>query len=228
VAQIGQHVAGGFGPALGQGLQRCIELLSSVPDLEAQGFRVRAIDLVDASTLADVAAPGVFYEHVARVERVDHPEVGFALFQRRRLAVRVDAGGGFGGSVTDLLNHDADLGDWFEDFEVQEVHFNAAPQDEESYDDLVTEMYADAGESLLGLAIEDAPEQLEADLTERTYRWVNRRGRAVKKLTDKEQFRRERGRSPDDGDGFVLAVASDFLFDSGVSIAGLGSLYGRR
>ena len=144
------------------------------------------------------------------------------------LHVRVDAGGGFGGSVTDLLNHDADLGDWFDDFEVQEVHFSAAPQDEESYDDLVTEMYADAGESLLGLAIEDAPEQLEADLTERTYRWVNRRGRAVKKLTDKEQFRRERGRSPDDGDGFVLAVASDFLFDSGVSIAGLGSLYGRR
>lgn len=144
------------------------------------------------------------------------------------LHVRVDAGGGFGGSVADFLNHDPDLAEWFDDFEVIEVHFNAAPSDEESYDDLVTEMYADVGESLRGLVIEDAPEALEADLTERTYRWVNRRARAVKKLTDKEQFRKERGRSPDDGDGFVLAVASDFLFDSGVSIAGLGSLYGQR
>lgn len=144
------------------------------------------------------------------------------------LHVRVDAGGGFGGSVTDLLNHDPDLRDWFDDFEVVEVHFNGEPMTPESYDDLVTEMYADVGESLKGLALVDVPEALEADLTERAYRWVNRQGRAVKKLADKESFRKAKGRSPDDGDGCVLAVASDFLFDNGVTIAGLGSLYGQR
>lgn len=140
----------------------------------------------------------------------------------RDAQVRVDAGGGFSSTVTDNLNHDPDVTEWFDEFEVIEVHFNGAPYSPESYDDFVTEMYADAAESLLGVVLVNPTDALEADLTERTYKWVNRRGRAVKKLTDKEQFRKDKGRSPDDGDGFVLCVCSDHLFDTGVSIARVG------
>ncbi len=41
---------------------------------------------------------------------------------------------------------------------------------------------------------------------------MNRSGVAVKKLEDKDAFRKRVKRSPDDGDGFVLAVAPDVLW----------------
>jgi hypothetical protein len=58
------------------------------------------------------------------------------------------------------------------------------------------------------------PEELQADLCERLYDWRNARGKDVKRLESKEEFRKRLipPRSPDDGDGFVLAVASDRLF----------------
>jgi hypothetical protein len=34
----------------------------------------------------------------------------------------------------------------------------------------------------------------------------------VKKLEEKKKFKKRMKRSPDDGDGFVMAVAPDFLF----------------
>lgn len=130
------------------------------------------------------------------------------------IEVRVDGGGGFGGGVIDLLNHDAELTTMFTRFVVREVHFNATPHDGDAYDDLVTEMYAEAAESLRGIAVIDPPDALEVDLTERKYRWVNRAGVAVKRLEPKDDFRKPTrvGRSPDDGDGCVLALAPDHIF----------------
>jgi hypothetical protein len=73
-------------------------------------------------------------------------------------------------------------------------------------------MYAHAAEALGGLAVLDPPAELEADLCERTYRWANWKGHDVKELASKDLFRKAHRRSPDDGDGFVLAVAPDWIF----------------
>lgn len=129
------------------------------------------------------------------------------------LQIRIDAGGGYGGGVADKLKIDLELMRAFKVFEVIEVHNNGVPSDEDAFADQVTEMYAHAGESLKGLAVIDPPGTLEQDLCERTYKWVNLRGTDVKKLTDKERFKKDFERSPDDGDGFVLAVTPDFVFD---------------
>lgn len=129
------------------------------------------------------------------------------------LHVRVDGGGGFGGGVIDGLLEDLELSQAFAEIVVVEVHFNGTPYNQAAYADLATEMYAEAAEAIRGLAIVDAPDELEADLCERTYRWANWKGRDVKEIEPKDAFKaRHNGRSPDDGDGFVLAVAPDFVF----------------
>ncbi len=46
-------------------------------------------------------------------------------------------------------------------------------------------MYAETAESLRGLAVHRPPDALEADLTEREYKWVNLKGRSVKRLVVK-------------------------------------------
>ena len=142
----------------------------------------------------------------------------------KRLHIRIDAGGGFGIGVYDLLKRDEELREAFagEDeegrpnYQVLLVHFGGAPKNAKAYRDLGTEMYAEAAESLKGLAIHRAPEALEADLCERRYEWVNWQGVEVKKLQEKKVFKREQGRSPDDGDGFVLCVGPDFLFGKNI------------
>lgn len=133
------------------------------------------------------------------------------------LHIRVDGGGGFGSGVIDKLKIDHDLITRFPDFEVIEVHFNGSAHDQASYLDIATEMYAETAESLKGICVIDPPETLEADLCERLYGWRNLAGVAVKKLESKDEFRKPTrvGRSPDDGDGFVLAVAPDFCFPCG-------------
>jgi hypothetical protein len=130
------------------------------------------------------------------------------------LHVRIDAGGGFGGGVADRIKDDAELKRLFADFRVIEVEFGSSAHTDDAYADLVTEMYAEAAESLKGLSLPRPPEALEQDLTERKYKWVNLSGVAVRRLEPKEEFRKPSrvGRSPDDGDGFVLSVAPDFLF----------------
>jgi hypothetical protein len=131
----------------------------------------------------------------------------------RYLHVRVDGGGGFGAGVIDLLKRDGELKELFTVFRVLEVHNNAVPHDEKSYKNLVTEMYAESAESLKGLALINPPEHLETDLCERTFEIVNVKGVEVKQITPKEKFKKDnQNRSPDDGDGFVLAVSPDFLF----------------
>jgi len=62
------------------------------------------------------------------------------------------------------------------------------------------------------LALLGPPNALEADLCERTYRWVKAHGVDVKQLQAKDEFKAKQGRSPDDGDGCALAVAPDYVF----------------
>jgi len=75
-------------------------------------------------------------------------------------------------------------------------------------------MYAEAAETLNGVGVVNAPPELEDDLTDRRYEWRNRAGVAVRVLEPKDEFRKRRKRSPDDGDGFVLAAAPDYLFET--------------
>lgn len=128
------------------------------------------------------------------------------------LHIRVDGGGGFGSGVIDLLRRDLELRRRFSDFKVYEVHFNGTPRDEKAYNDLATEMYVLAGERLKALRLERPPEVLEIDICERTYEWVIHKGQTVKKLLPKDKFKKEHGHSPDDGDGWALCTAPDWIF----------------
>ena len=115
--------------------------------------------------------------------------------------------------MVDNLKADMELREAFSDFKVFEIHFNGTPKDEKAFADWITEATADAAESLKTLALINPPNELQGDLTEREYEWVNKSGVAVKKLEQKDKFRKRQKpeRSPDDGDGFVLAVVSDHL-----------------
>jgi hypothetical protein len=133
--------------------------------------------------------------------------------------VRVDGGGGFGSGVIDRLRDDVDLSVKLASFTVHEVHFGGTEDiDASAYADKVTQMYAEAAETLKGLTIVDPPAELEADLCERTYKWLNRQGVDVKKLVPKDEFKKAQLRSPDDGDGFVLAAAPDSLFGGDLQV----------
>lgn len=129
-----------------------------------------------------------------------------------KLHIRVDGTGGFGGGVIDLLKMDIELEEAFDEFKVIEVHFGSAAHDPNAYDLIVTEMYAEAGETIKGIQIVDPPNELEIDLTARKWKWVNRAGKTIKRLVEKDEFKVEHGRSPDDGDGFVLCAAPPHIF----------------
>jgi hypothetical protein len=128
------------------------------------------------------------------------------------LHIRVDGGGGFGSGVIDLLRRDLALRSRFGDFKVYEINFNGTPRDAKAFADLATEMYTLAGERLKALRLDRVPEVLEIDICERTYEWVIKEGQSVKKLLPKDKFKKEYGHSPDDGDGWALCTAPDFLF----------------
>jgi hypothetical protein len=133
--------------------------------------------------------------------------------------VRVDAGGGWGSGVIDGLRDDVGLQQMAADLHVFEVHNNGTAHDPGAYADRVTEMYAEAGEGLKALRLERPPDELEADLTERLYKWVTKSGRSVKQLEPKAAFKVRLKRSPDDGDGLVLATAPVHLFEHKKAIA---------
>jgi len=149
--------------------------------------------------------------------------------------VRVDGGGGFGGGVVDQLRRSLELKNVLKYFEVLEVNFNGRCFDETRFSDLATEMYYHAGSELENdLTVLHPTDELQIDICERSWRWVGVTGQAAKRLADrsgdgssvsawykhevkkletKERFRGEYGRSCDDGDGFVLAAAPDYVFE---------------
>jgi hypothetical protein len=139
------------------------------------------------------------------------------------LHIRIDGGGGYGGGVVDKLKIDTELLTAFTDFQVQEVHFNANPHDDEAYADLATEIYGHAAEVLRWIALINPPGALEGDLCERTFTWVSPKRddvkKDVKKLEDKKTFRKRMHRSPDDGDALALAAAPDRVFGGGPAAA---------
>jgi hypothetical protein len=136
--------------------------------------------------------------------------------------VRIDAGGGFGHGVISHLNRDLELMEAFPGsakpgepvykFVIIEVHFGGTPHDEKSYADMGTQIYAEAAETIKGIRIENPPNELEGDVCERTYDWVNKGGVSVKKLEEKKQFKKRKKRSCDDGDGFALCAAPQYIF----------------
>lgn len=146
--------------------------------------------------------------------------------------VRIDGTGGFGAGLVDSLRKDESLRKLFSPprpkegdeprtkeeiakykYKIVEVQFGSSAHDRDKYADAVTEMYAESAETINGLRVVSPPNELEGDLTERTYEFVNRSGRELKKLTPKDEFKdKHKGRSPDDGDGFVLAASPDYIF----------------
>lgn len=127
------------------------------------------------------------------------------------LHIRVDAG--YGSGVIDALRIDADLIEAFPDYQVFEVHFGSKPYNKKDYDNLITELYYEAAETLKEISLISPPEALEIDLTEREYKFINRQGKTKKILERKEEFKkRSKTRSPDDGDGLVLAIGPDYCF----------------
>lgn len=129
------------------------------------------------------------------------------------LSIRVDAGTGSG--PIDMLRESAELARIVAEFNIYEVSFGSKAHDSELYADIVTEMYAEADTVLRGSRIDaSCPAQLKYDLTNRRYGYITRAGgEAVKKLEPKDKFkRRSRGKSPDDGDGAVLALAPEHIF----------------
>lgn len=148
------------------------------------------------------------------------------------LHVRIDAGGGYGGGVADRLATDSEIHWAIPDFRVFEVHFNGTPYDPLAYADTATEIYDHTAKALAVLALLGPPNALEADLCERTYRWVKVGGVDVKKLEPKDDFKTRHGRSPDDGDGAALATAPDYVFASARAQAwdkgALGALSGGK
>jgi hypothetical protein len=130
------------------------------------------------------------------------------------LHIRVDGSGGFGAGPIDLARADSDLGTWFSDFQVFEVHFGGGAKDSTKYADTATEMYGETAETLRGVTLVKPPAELEDDLTGRLCVWKNLAGRAVRRLEPKVDFKKRKKRSPDDGDGLVLCLAPDHMFEN--------------
>lgn len=127
--------------------------------------------------------------HFARevANKADHPHV----------LVNVDnaglGGGGFIGTLRDLGFTN-----------VNEINFGGNAKKKKKYGNTVTEMYFEAAESLIGADI-PSDALLKQDLTGRLFGY-DIKGRKV--LEKKEDFRKRYGRSPDDGDAFVLSKYS--------------------
>lgn len=143
-----------------------------------------------------------------------------ALKERGVTSLHIRADAAYGSGFIDLLKADGDLIEAFEEYEVFEVHFGGSAYAEHEYYNISTEMYAEAAESLKGLCVINPPETLEGDLCEREYEWRNKSAKDVKLLEPKKLFKKRKKRSPDDGDGFVLAVAPDYLFSKAVISVG--------
>lgn len=156
----------------------------------------------------------------AYLEAIKKPALEAARNGAKQLSVRIDGTGGFGAGPADLVRADEELRRAYPDTDdhdgiiVHEIQFGGGAKDPKTYADIITQLYAEAAETLKGIRVERVPALLKVDLTERPYEFVNRSGVALKKLQEKEIFRKKnKNRSPDDGDGFVLAVAPEHVLD---------------
>ncbi|HLM66334.1 MAG TPA: hypothetical protein VK358_02350 [Longimicrobium sp.] len=133
----------------------------------------------------------------------------------KRISLRVDGGGGYGSAVVDRIRADAELQSAFAKhqvvFTLHEVKFDRNAKSPARWADSVTELYEAAGDVLRGIAIVSPPEHLERDLTARRYAWRSHGISERQELESKDDFKRREHRSPDDGDGFVLAAAPERL-----------------
>lgn len=144
----------------------------------------------------------------------------------REVSIRFDGGGGWASGAVDVLRTSEVLRS-LEEWEIIEVQFGAAAYERTKYHDLITELYFDAAEALQGLAVLDPPDELEADLCDRKYDYRKWRQYERKRLDGKDAFRKDIGRSPDDGDGFALAVGARYLLDGQYIITNAGRRRGR-
>jgi hypothetical protein len=149
-----------------------------------------------------------------------------------RVDIRVDGGGGYGSTAIDNLSRETwenDDGEPLCGFDengealpivtVREVLFNAIPYDPTMFADEATELYYHAAQACYVIQADGKlPDSLLDDVCFRTYRYVTKAGRHVRRITSKEQFRKEFRRSPDHGDGFALCVAPLYLFEVDVQI----------
>lgn len=127
-----------------------------------------------------------------------------------RIELRVDNTGGWGIGIIDYFK-DAEYPDVT--FTVIEVNFGAAANDPTSYYNLATELYAEADAALARTRIDTPSDELRDDLTDRRlYYRHGRDKRYVQKAEEKDDFKKRHKRSPDDGDGAVLALAPSSLF----------------
>lgn len=128
----------------------------------------------------------------------------------RRYHLRVDAGGGYGSGVVDLLPMLDDVRGLFDVFEIIEV--NAEGVDlpsgaSDHFKNWATAGLAAAAEVLKVAAVVDPPPKLMRDLTERRVDGVLARGRWLKVLESKDHCKKRwGGDSPNDGDGATLAL----------------------
>jgi hypothetical protein len=128
------------------------------------------------------------------------------------LQIRVDGGGGYASGIIDPLRIDMGFQAMFKTVNLYEVHNNGEPTNKAKYADKVTEMYAESAETMNGYAVVKPPPQLEQDLTDRRYGFANKSGVTVRRLEEKDLFKKRNDRSPDDGDGFVLSASPDHIF----------------
>lgn len=149
--------------------------------------------------------------YVPRIEAVIHKAIRQGA---KRVELRVDNTGGWGIGVID---HFKDAEYPGVTFEVIEVNFGAAATDFTSYYNLATEMYAEADATLARTRIDTPSDELRDDFTDRRlYYRHGRDKRYVQKAEEKDDFKKRHKRSPDDGDGAVLALAPARLFESQV------------
>lgn len=141
--------------------------------------------------ITDLKAQGVTNVHI----RIDVTGVGWSVI-----------------SALNAIDGDPDFLQGLDEYEKVAVNFSAEPYYTGEFVDLITEAYFATADALNDLRIEDPPEYLEEDLTERTYHHRPLRGRLLRALTPKLIFREQQHRSPDDGDGFVLAAGPDYVF----------------
>lgn len=109
-----------------------------------------------------------------------------------KIPIKVDDTG-VGGGVTDKLK---DLG-----ANVFPVNFGGSPKDKEKYTSVADEMWFEFAEIIDEVELPDDP-LLMQDLSTRQFKYTNRDQR---KIESKDDFKKRVGRSPDRGDGVLLA-----------------------